>query len=382
MLFRRWTKGLLAAAAASLMSACVVAPPVIRGQVRLAPPPVPVPVTVSVEQPPAAVVSVYVDPPLVQPEPIAVEFAPPPMLVQMPPPQPFADAVWIGGYWGWQGRWVWCSGRWAPAPQPGYVWTHPYYENRDGVVVYVAGFWRAPTVAFVPPPPVRLRLEVTLGGVTGVRPIGPPGVFVPPPPGSRLGIVVPAPVGTAPAVVMSAPPVVNVGMRVQANTSVDSHDVTHINQTTVNNVRNVTNVTNVTIVAPPGATASGKAYQGTAPALAHLAAAQPSSVHVAAPRPSAVQATPGIAQPTPARVQATSAPLAAARAETLHAEQERAEQERAEQQRAEHKRAEQKHATTPQGPHAQKPHEIDKRADKAKPEQPKEGQERPPGETR
>lgn len=110
----------------------------------------------------------------------AVESAPPPMLVPVPPPPPFDGVIWIGGYWGWQGRRVWCSGRWAAPPQPGCVWTQPYHEHRDGAVVSVAGFWRAPTVAFVPPP-VRLNLEVTLGGVSGVQPIGPPGVFAPPP---------------------------------------------------------------------------------------------------------------------------------------------------------------------------------------------------------
>lgn len=79
---------------ASLLSACVVAPPqvVVRGEVA-----VPAPVWVPPPQPP--VVSVYVEPPLVQPAPIAIEIAPPPMLVEVPPPQPFVEAVWTGGYW-------------------------------------------------------------------------------------------------------------------------------------------------------------------------------------------------------------------------------------------------------------------------------------------
>jgi len=55
---------------------------------------------------PAPAVSVYVEPPVVQPAPIAVGWAPPPLLVEVPPPSPFFGAVWVGGYWVWQGNWV------------------------------------------------------------------------------------------------------------------------------------------------------------------------------------------------------------------------------------------------------------------------------------
>jgi hypothetical protein len=221
-------------------------------------------------------ISVYIDPPLVQPEPVLVDVAPPPMLVEAPPQQPMPEAVWVGGYWSWQGRWVWCAGRWLPPPQPGYHWTQPYYEHRDGAVVFVAGHWAAAGVSFAPPAPgLHLSLQVSIGG--GARPIGPAGVFVPPPPGSRPGLVIPAPIGTPPAVVVSAPPVVNVGMRVTNNIS--------RNNTTVTNISNVTNITNVTVVAPPTATADGKAFQTHVPAQAHLAAALPARVHAQAPRP-------------------------------------------------------------------------------------------------
>lgn len=226
---------------------------------------------------PPPAISVYVEPPLAQPEPVLVNVAPPPMLVEAPPPPPMPDAVWVGGYWGWQGRWVWCAGRWLPPPQPGYHWTQPYYEHRDSGVVYVAGHWAAAGVSFAPPAPgLHLSLQVSIAG--GEAPIGPPGVFIPPPPGSRPGLIVPAPIGTPPAVVVSAPPVVNVGMRVTNNvTNNISHTTTTIN--------NVTNITNVTVIAPPGATASGQAFRHEVPAQAHLAAALPAMVHAQAPRP-------------------------------------------------------------------------------------------------
>lgn len=244
--------------------------------------------------PPEPVISVQVEPPLVQPAPVLVDVAPPPMLVEVPPPQPYPGAVWTGGYWGWQGRWVWCAGRWASPPRTDDVWVQPYYEHRDGAVVFVSGFWAARGVAFVPPPPgLHLSIQVAIGG--GTRPVGPMGVFVPPPPGSRPGLIVPAPIGTPPAVVVSAPPVTNVGMRIQNNTTQINHTVinnTVNNTTNVNNVRNVTNITNVTIVAPPGSTADGKAFHGDVPAASHLAAAMPTFGHVRAATPPPVSTPP------------------------------------------------------------------------------------------
>jgi hypothetical protein len=233
---------------ALLAAGCVVQPPLVSHATVQ-----PVPVASVAPR----VVSVYVDPPLYQPPPIAVAWAPPPMLVERPPSPPFAGAVWTGGYWTWQGNWVWVAGRWATPPEPGYTWVQPYYEHRDGLVVFITGHWSAPGVAFIPPPPgLGLVVSAAVAGVVaGLAPIGPQGVFVPAPPGSRLGLIVPAPVGTPPAVVVSAPPVTNVGMRT------------------------------VTVVAPAGAMASGRPFEAAVPASAHLAAALPPVVHAIAPVP-------------------------------------------------------------------------------------------------
>ncbi len=283
--FLRLTSLGAALGAVTILSACVVQP---LPAPRYFPPPRPVAV---IEQPAPvqdeAVVSVYVDPPLVQPAPIAVQWAPPPMLVEVPPPQPYGEAIWTGGYWAWEGRWFWSAGRWAPPPQPNYGWVQPYYEHRGDVVVFVPGFWCAPQVRFVPPPVgVNITLAIAAPGVRfGVAAIGPQGVFVPPPPGSRAGIIVPAPLGTPPAVVVSAPAVINVGMRVRGNVDINSHNTT-------TNVTNITNVTNVTVEAPVGATANGQAFQNSVPASAHLAAAMAPAGRPAAPRPVLAQAIP------------------------------------------------------------------------------------------
>ena len=261
---------LIAGATVAVVSGCAVHVTPVPQYVAVRPASVPTTVTVA----PMAVVSVYIEPPLEQPAPVVVAWAPPPMLVEAPPPMPFRDAIWIGGYWTWQGNWVWAAGRWSAPPRPHYRWVHPYYEHRDQVVIFISGHWGAPDVEFVAPPPrLHLELEVVARGVIpGPRPIGPTGVFVPAPPGSRPGIIVPAPIGTAPAVVMSAPPVMNVGMRVQ----------TTVNNTTINNNR-ITYITNVTVIAPAAATASGRPYEANVPAQAHLAAALPAVFHAPAP---------------------------------------------------------------------------------------------------
>ena len=160
---------------------------------------------------PQPVVSAYVDPPIDQPPPVEVSWAPPPMLVETPPPPPDPYYTWIGGYWTWEGNWIWAHGRWAPPPRPGYLWHNPYYEHRHGGVVFINGFWGAPGVSFVAPG-LGVHIDIGIPGpgvVPGPAPIGPDGVFIPAPPGSHLGLIVPAPIGTAPAVVTSAPPIVN-----------------------------------------------------------------------------------------------------------------------------------------------------------------------------
>jgi len=277
---------------AILCTACVTERVVYREPPR---PYVPPPAYQPPPPPPQSVVSVYIEPPIGQPEAIGCPWAPPPMLVEAPPPPPFEGAIWTGGYWVWHDTWVWAHGRWAAPPRPYYRWHQPYYENRDGMVIFITGHWGAPDVVFVPPPP-GIRISIEIGGrgiIPGPRPLGPPGVFVPPPPGSRAGLIIPAPMGTAPSVVTSAPPVVNVGMRITNN--VNNGNIS--NTTNINNSRTtvINNVTNVTIMAPPSATASGQAVNASVPAQAHLAAAMPSVVHAAAPMPASTRPMPAFA---------------------------------------------------------------------------------------
>ncbi|MFL6626468.1 MAG: hypothetical protein ACJ8G1_08505 [Vitreoscilla sp.] len=234
-----------------------------------------------------AVVSLYVEPPIAQPEPVAIAWAPPPMLVEEVPPQPDPYAVWTGGYWTWQGDWVWCAGRWVDPPRREYLWVEPYYEHRADRVIFIPGYWSSPDMEFVAPPVDRpiAWAYVNEGVVIGPPPEGPVGVFVPPPPGSRPGLIIPAPIGTPPAVVVSAPPVMSVGMRVSGSFAIDAHRTIDDNRAVSYRPAAIRNVANVTVVAPAGATANGRAFQQQVPHRAALAAAMHPQVAARAPVP-------------------------------------------------------------------------------------------------
>ena len=61
--------------------------------------------------------------------------APPAAQVEVRPAQPVATAVWVDGYWHYQGgRWVWVAGRWAVPPRAGATW-RPSVWVPDGVHV-------------------------------------------------------------------------------------------------------------------------------------------------------------------------------------------------------------------------------------------------------
>ncbi len=58
-------------------------------------------------------VTVYSDYPLYPSAPARAQWTTPPVPLEIIPYQPYPEAVWIGGYWVWQGNWVWAPGRWA-----------------------------------------------------------------------------------------------------------------------------------------------------------------------------------------------------------------------------------------------------------------------------
>lgn len=57
------------------------------------------------------------------------------------PPSP--TAIWIPGYWAYNGYgYVWTAGRWEIPPPNCHAYVAPYWANQGGAYVYVQGTWR------------------------------------------------------------------------------------------------------------------------------------------------------------------------------------------------------------------------------------------------
>ena len=58
-----------------------------------------------------------------------------------PPPSP--SAVWIPGYWAYDGsRYAWVAGRWEIPPPNFHTYVAPYWAYQGGAYTYVPGSWR------------------------------------------------------------------------------------------------------------------------------------------------------------------------------------------------------------------------------------------------
>jgi hypothetical protein len=67
--------------------------------------------------------------------------APPPAKSEAPPPAPVASAVWVGGFWQWNGTsWVWIAGSYQLRP-PQMSWRAPEWRARGSVHVLIPGGW-------------------------------------------------------------------------------------------------------------------------------------------------------------------------------------------------------------------------------------------------
>jgi hypothetical protein len=68
---------------------------------------------------------------------------PPPAPAEAIPPSPAPNAVWIAGYWIYDGRsYTWMSGRWEIPPPLARAYVPAHSEMRNGQLVYVPGYWR------------------------------------------------------------------------------------------------------------------------------------------------------------------------------------------------------------------------------------------------
>ena len=68
---------------------------------------------------------------------------PPPTPVDPVPPQPAPNAIWIQGYWIYDGRnYSWVAGRWEIPPPFAHTYVPAHSEMRNGQMVFVPGYWR------------------------------------------------------------------------------------------------------------------------------------------------------------------------------------------------------------------------------------------------
>ncbi len=74
-----------------------------------------------------------------------VQQAPPALPAENIPPPPFDGAVWVDGYWSWNGgTYVWIPGRYVSPPQPGVYWYPGGWVMQGGGYIWVGGRWAAP----------------------------------------------------------------------------------------------------------------------------------------------------------------------------------------------------------------------------------------------
>ena len=85
--------------------------------------------------------------PALQPQPSdayeEVPYPPPSALVEIVPPQPRPDAVWMDGYWAWSGQYyIWERGGWVMPPRDARLSKWDARYRPDGVLLYAPTRWR------------------------------------------------------------------------------------------------------------------------------------------------------------------------------------------------------------------------------------------------
>jgi hypothetical protein len=66
----------------------------------------------------------------------------PPAPAETVPPAPAANAVWVPGYWVYDGRYAWTAGHWEIPPPYAHSYVAAHWENRGGRYVYVRSYWQ------------------------------------------------------------------------------------------------------------------------------------------------------------------------------------------------------------------------------------------------
>ncbi len=97
---------------------------------------------------------------------VVIPFPPPPARVEIVPPQPVADAVWIDGEWAWRRRrWGWKLGRWLVPPPGGRFSPWTAVRNDVGTLYFASGVWRDAHGDEMPEPKALAVGDATGGAV-------------------------------------------------------------------------------------------------------------------------------------------------------------------------------------------------------------------------
>jgi hypothetical protein len=69
---------------------------------------------------------------------------PAPPMTEVIPPSPAPNALWLPGYWSYDGaRYLWTQGRWEIPPPGVQTYVAAHWESRSsGAFVFVPGYWR------------------------------------------------------------------------------------------------------------------------------------------------------------------------------------------------------------------------------------------------
>jgi hypothetical protein len=73
-----------------------------------------------------------------------VSVAPPPLPSYEQPAIPAQGYLWMPGFWAWRKSvpdYFWVPGTWVQPPQPGLLWTPPYWSRVDGGYAFHGGYW-------------------------------------------------------------------------------------------------------------------------------------------------------------------------------------------------------------------------------------------------
>jgi hypothetical protein len=80
--------------------------------------------------------------------PVSVPYPPPPALVEMIPPRPDEEAVWVDGTFTWNGaRYDWTPGGWERLVEGAYYAPPNTVRRRNGELLYYRGVWHLPSPA-------------------------------------------------------------------------------------------------------------------------------------------------------------------------------------------------------------------------------------------